>query len=113
MKPDFQIGFERFYLPGRQNPVTFAEGSEAFKILVGLRDEAHRVAISFHRQLRGKESFASALDSIPGLGPTLIKRLLMQFDSVDQIREASMQELYEVPGITTSLAEKIHQFLNT
>jgi len=104
---------ERFYLPGRQNPVTFAEGSEAFKILVGLRDEAHRVAISFHRQLRGKESFASALDSIPGLGPTLIKRLLMQFDSVDQIREASMQELYEVPGITTSLAEKIHQFLNT
>lgn len=103
---------ERFYLPGRQNPITFAEGSEAFKILVGLRDEAHRFAISFHRQLRGKESFASALDSIPGLGPTLIKRLLTQFDSVDQIREATLEELCELPGLTTPVAETILQVLN-
>jgi excinuclease ABC subunit C len=103
---------ERFYLPGRQNPVTFAEGSEAFKILIGLRDEAHRFAISFHRKLRDDKSFSSQLDSIKGLGPTLIKRLLTHFDSVKKIRESSVGELCEVQGITEKIAHKILDSLN-
>ncbi len=103
---------ERFYLPGRQNPVTFAEGSEAFKILVGLRDEAHRFAISFHRKLRDDKSFGSQLDRIKGLGPTIIKRLLTHFESVSEIKEASVAELCEVQGITEKLANIILDQLN-
>jgi excinuclease ABC subunit C len=102
---------ERFYLPGRQNPVTFAEGSEAFQILVGLRDEAHRFAIEFHRQLRGEHSFASQLDEIKGLGPTLKKRLLTQFDSVEHIKNASTVELEQVPGMTKALSQRVLQHL--
>ena len=98
---------ERFYLPGRQNPVTFAEGSEAFKILVGLRDEAHRFAIQFHRKLRDDKSFASELESIKGLGPTLIKRLLTHFDSVKDIGASSVGELCEVQGVSEKLAQDI------
>ncbi len=104
---------ERFYLPGRQNPVTFAEGSEAFKILVGLRDEAHRFAISFHRKLRDDRSFSSELDKIKGLGPTITKRLLTHFESVKDIKEASMAELCEVQGVTQKLADTILVQLNS
>lgn len=104
---------ERFYLPGRQNPVTFAEGSEAFKILIGLRDEAHRFAISFHRKLRDGKSFSSQLDKIKGLGPTITKRLLTRFDSVKDIKEASLGELCEVQGITDTLAQGILDALNS
>ncbi len=103
---------ERFYLPGRQNPVTFAEGSEAFKILVGLRDEAHRFAITYHRKLRDNQSFGSELDDIKGLGPTLIKKLLIQFGSVSEIRSKSVEELRQVPGLTTKVAEEIIKHLN-
>lgn len=104
---------ERFYLPGRQNPVTFAEGSEAFRILVGLRDEAHRFAISFHRKLRDDKSFSSQLDQIKGLGPTLIKRLLTNFESVSAMKEASIGELCEVQGVTEKLALTIVEVLNS
>lgn len=98
---------ERFYLPGRQNPVTFAEGSDAFKILVGLRDEAHRFAIRFHRKRRELKTFASQLDDVKGLGPTLIKRLLTQFGSVEEIRNANLSELLEVPGLTEKVATEL------
>ncbi len=95
---------ERFYLPGRQNPVTFTEGSEAFKILVGLRDEAHRFAITFHRKQREKQSLESRLDQINGLGPVLTKRLLRHFDSVASLKRASMDELCKVRGVSKRLA---------
>lgn len=103
---------ERFYLPGRQNPVTFAEASDAYKILIGLRDEAHRFAISFHRKLRDNKSFSSQLDSIKGLGPSLIKRLLTHFESLEDIKTASIAQLCEVPGIHEKLANEINQTLN-
>ncbi len=95
---------ERFYLPNRANPVTFAEGSEAFKILVSLRDEAHRFAISFHRKLRDEKSFSSQLNNVKGLGPTLVKRLLTHFDSLESMKEASVEELCEVNGMNKALA---------
>ena len=98
---------ERFYLPGRQNPVTFAEGSAAFKILVGLRDEAHRFAISFHRKLREDRTLKSQLDDIKGLGDVLKKRLLENFESIDKLGQASIEDLVQVKGITKKLAEKI------
>ena len=103
--------FERFYLRGRQNPVTFAEASEAYKILIGLRDEAHRFAISFHRKLREDQTLKSQLDSIKGLGPKLKKRLLESYESVEAIRQTSVSELSSVEGISKKLAETILQSL--
>ena len=99
--------FERFYLPGRQNPVTFAEASEAYKILIGLRDEAHRFAITFPRKLRAHHTLKSLLESSKGLGPKLKKRLLESYESVEAISQTSVSELSSVEGISKKLAETI------
>ncbi|MCB0378775.1 MAG: excinuclease ABC subunit UvrC [Bdellovibrionales bacterium] len=104
---------ERFYLPGRQNPVTFAEGSEAFQILIGLRDEAHRFAIQFHRKLRDDQSLKSRLDSVKGLGDTLKKRLLKHFDSVEAITNSNYLEIAEVQGVSEKLAKSILSHLQS
>jgi excinuclease ABC subunit C len=98
---------ERFYLPGRANPVLFRVGSEAFQILVGIRDEAHRFAITYHRKIREASSLESELDSVVGLGEEKRKELLKKFGHVDALREASVEELSQVPGIGKALAEKI------
>ena len=101
---------ERFYLPDRQNPVTFTEGSEAFKILVGLRDEAHRFAIAFHREQREKQSLKSQLDQVKGLGPVLISRLLRRFGSVTGLKKVSPDDLCKVKGVNKKLALEIVVF---
>lgn len=98
---------ERFFLPGRQNPVTFARHAEALNILVQLRDEAHRFAISFHRKLRQNRSLESALDEIKGLGPKRKQDLLKEFGSVAALRDASVEELLKVKGLSRLLAERI------
>jgi len=98
---------ERFYLPGRSNPVTFAEGSPAFRILVGLRDEAHRFAIEYHRKLRESSSLHSVFDDIHGVGEVLKKRILTEFSSVDEIREKGVSALEKVKGVNSDLAERI------
>lgn len=109
---DLKSTEERFYLPGRSNPVVFKSNSEAFKILVSLRDEAHRFAIQYHRKLRGKEMLSSELDQIPGLGEVRKKALLKAFESVDEIRHAELDELIKIDGINTKLAQEIVQALN-
>jgi len=76
-----------------------------------VRDEAHRFAITSHRKKRTKAGIASRLDAIPGIGPARRKALLKHFGSLPNIQAASMQELSEVPGITTVLAEAIKEHL--
>ena len=98
---------ERFFLPGRQNPVVFARNSVAFQILTGIRDEAHRFAITFHRKLREERSLSSALDEINGLGEVKKKALLKKFGSVEAISQANADELCEIKGITPVLAQRI------
>ncbi|MDB2425939.1 excinuclease ABC subunit UvrC [bacterium] len=98
---------ERFYLPGRQNPVVFREGSEPFKILVGLRDEAHRFAIGFQRKLQKTKSLSSVFDDIKGLGPAKKKLLLTTFETISDIKKASVEELCQLKGITEDLAKKV------
>ena len=98
---------ERFFLPGRQNPVTFANNSEALAILVGIRDEAHRFAITFHRKLRDNVSLSSVLDEITGLGEKRKQRLLKKFESVEGIKAASVEEIAELPTFNRVLAERI------
>jgi excinuclease ABC subunit C len=98
---------ERFFLPGRQNPVLFLPNSEAHHILVNIRDEAHRFAITYHRKLRDELSFESVLDHIVGLGEKRKTDLLKAFPSVDAIREASLDDLAKVSGINRALAGRI------
>lgn len=98
---------ERFFIPGRQNYVTFAKTSEALHILVGLRDEAHRFAITYHRKLRGERTLASVLDSIPGLGEKRKTALLKKFETLEGIGAAPLEALLEVPGMNRVVAERV------
>ena len=103
---------ERFFLPGRQNPVVFRSNSEPFRILVSLRDEAHRFAITYHRKLRDRQSLKSELDAVHGLGEKRKTELLKHFGSVEAIRNADPEELAGLKTISLSLAKKIVKELN-
>jgi len=98
---------ERFFLPGRKNPVILRSGSAALFLLERLRDEAHRFAITYHRKLRNKATLRSSLEDIPGVGPGRRKALLKYFGSLKKIREASLEELQQMPGLPARVAEDI------
>lgn len=102
---------ERFFLPGRKNPVTLRAGSPTLFLLERLRDEAHRFAITHHRKLRGKAALASPLDAIPGIGPQRRKQLLKHFGSLKRLRAASQAEIETVPGFSAKLAAEVHRQL--
>lgn len=102
---------ERFFLPGRKNPVNFRSGSACLFLLERLRDEAHRFAITYHRKLRNKASLRSSLDDIPGVGPSRKKKLLKHFGSLKKIKQAPLEELKQVPGLPETLAEMIYHAL--
>jgi excinuclease ABC subunit C len=103
---------ERVFIPGRQNPVVFPKNSEALHILTGIRDEAHRFAITYHRKLRENRSLESELDAITGLGEKRKKALLKRFESIEQIKVTNVQELAGLPGFNQVLAERILLHLN-
>ncbi|WP_295693876.1 excinuclease ABC subunit UvrC [Lapillicoccus sp.] len=104
---------EEVWVPGQDFPVILPRTSEGLYLLQRVRDEAHRFAITFHRQRRSKAMTTSALDGIPGLGVTRQKALLKHFGSVKRLRSATAPEIEEVPGIGASLAavvvERLHQ----
>ena len=103
---------ERFFLPGRQNPLTFLGNSEALQILVGIRDEAHRFAITFHRKLRGDRTLSSVLDAITGLGEKRKKALLKHFGSIEAIKAASVEQLTALPQMNRVVSERVLVQLN-
>jgi excinuclease ABC subunit C len=103
---------EEVWLPGQAFPVILPRTSEGLYLLQRVRDEAHRFAIAFHRQRRSKAMTTSVLDGIPGLGDTRRKALLRHFSSVKRIKEASMEQIREVPGIGVALAATIHATLH-
>lgn len=102
---------ERFFLPGRKNPVLLRQGSPALFLLERLRDEAHRFAITHHRKLRGKAALHSALEDIAGVGPARRQMLLKYFGSLRRVREASLEELLAVPGLPDSVARVVYDRL--
>ncbi len=102
---------ERVFLPGRKNPVILKRNSNALFLLQRVRDEAHRFAITYHRQLRRRERLRSALDMIAGIGTTRRNRLLRHFGSLRRIRAASIEDLARVPGISSALAAQIKEDL--
>jgi len=102
---------EEVWLPDRPDPVILPRTSEALYLLQRVRDEAHRFAITYHRQKRSRTMTQSALDGIPGLGELRRKALLRTFGSVKRLRAATVDEIAEVPGVGRRTAEAIHAAL--
>jgi excinuclease ABC subunit C len=101
--------FEEVYLPGRADPVRIPRQSEALYLLQRIRDEAHRFAITYHRQLRGKRMTHSVLDDIPGLGPTRKKRLLKEMGGVTAVKAASFETLAALPWLPDAVAQAVYE----
>jgi excinuclease ABC subunit C len=104
---------EEVWLPGEEYPVILPRSSEGLYLLQRVRDEAHRFAIAYHRQKRGKAATTSALDDVPGLGPARRKTLLKHFGSVRKLSAASIEEIAAVPGIGSRLAATISAALGS
>ncbi|MFO0750990.1 MAG: excinuclease ABC subunit UvrC [Myxococcota bacterium] len=102
---------ERVFRPGQKNAIVLRQNSDELFLLQRLRDEAHRFAITFHRKLRSKRTIRSALDGVPGIGPSRRTALLTRFGSVAKLRDASLDELTQVPGISHALAARILELL--
>jgi excinuclease ABC subunit C len=92
--------------------VRIPRDSEALYLLQQVRDEAHRFAITYHRQLRGKKMTTSVLDDVPGLGPTRKTRLLKEFGSVKKLRELDEQQLLALPWLPDAVGAAVHARLH-
>ena len=84
--------------------------SEGFKLITRIQDEAHRFAIEYHRSLRSKSQVKSVLDEIPGVGPARRKALMRHFKSIEDVKNATVEELCRVPEIPVNVAEQIAGF---
>src|SRR5438128_2682835 len=102
---------ERVFLPGRKNPVVLKPSSPATHVLQCIRDEAHRFAIAYHRNLRSRVLLSSKLDGIPGVGPAKRRDLLRYFGSIDALTEASEEVLQRVGGVGPQTAREIRKAL--
>jgi excinuclease ABC subunit C len=103
---------EEIFLPGESNPLPTEADQPGLQLIRRLRDEAHRFAVSFHRQKRSDRMRRSRLDEIPGLGHHRQKELLATFRSIDYIREASPEQLRSVAGIGPKLAQQIYTYFH-
>jgi excinuclease ABC subunit C len=103
---------EEIYFPDRPDPLLIPRGSESLFVLQHLRDEAHRFAITYHRQKRERRALASPLDEIPGVGPTRKRALLKRFGSLAKLRQADAEEIARTPGIGPELARTISDRLH-
>ncbi|HVX21652.1 MAG TPA: excinuclease ABC subunit UvrC [Acidimicrobiales bacterium] len=104
--------FEEVYRPGSADPVRIPRGSEALYLLQRVRDEAHRFAVTFHRQRRGNRMTASVLDGVPGLGPTRRTRLVKEMGGVKALRAASAEELRALPWLPDRVADGVYAQLH-
>jgi excinuclease ABC subunit C len=104
---------DKVYLPQRSNPVQFGKEMDLLLFLQRIRDEAHRLAISYQRLRRGKKTLQSALDAVVGVGPRRKAMLLQTYGSVNNIAGASVEELGQVPGISSAVARSIKEALSS
>ncbi len=102
---------EELFLPGRKDSLLLPRHSQGLYLIQRIRDEAHRFAITAHRNRRSKAGLASRLDSVPGIGPARRKALLMKFGSIEAIQQASLEELLAVKGISEELAQSLKSLL--
>jgi excinuclease ABC subunit C len=99
---------EEIFLPGKSESVILARSSSALRLITGIRDEAHRFAITFHRKRRSKRTLNSELEEIPGIGEQSKFILLKELGSVDRVREADIDSLTKIKGIGVKTAQTIY-----
>ncbi|MBS58171.1 MAG: excinuclease ABC subunit C [Chloroflexi bacterium] len=102
---------EELFVPESPEPIILPRDSQGLFLLQRLRDEAHRFAITFHRQLRSQKSLKSKIDDVPGIGPKKRKLLINHFGSMKNIQKSSIEEISSLPGINKSLAKTLLEFL--
>jgi excinuclease ABC subunit C len=98
---------EELFVPNQHNSIYLERHSQGLYLTQRIRDEAHRFAITAHRERRRKQGLASQLDMIPGIGPARRHALLNKFGSIDGIRKAPAEEIAEIRGITLEMAQSI------
>ena len=100
--------FEEVYVPGLADPIRLPRQSEALYMLQRIRDEAHRFAITFHRELRGKRMTTSVLDEVPGLGPVRRKRLIKELGGVTAVKRAELDQLQSLAWLPDTVAQAVY-----
>ena len=103
--------YEELWLPFAGEPLILPRGSQGLYLIQRIRDEAHRFAITYHRQVRSGKTFKSLLDEIPGIGPKRKKALLRRYGSARAISQASVDELATLEGMTRDAAERVKEFI--
>ena len=102
---------EALFVPDRGDPVLLPRNSQGLFLVQRIRDEAHRFAVTYHQKLRARQGITSQLEQIPGIGPQRRKHLLKEFGSLDAMRQATIDELMSVPGVSRSVAEQVKSLL--
>jgi len=102
---------EELFIPESPEPIILPKDSQGLFLMQRLRDEAHRFAITFHRQLRSKNTLKSKIDDVPGIGPKKRKLLINHFGSMKNIQNSSVEEISSLPGINKSLAKSLLEYL--
>ncbi len=103
---------EELWLPGWDEPVVLPTGSPSLYLVKRVRDEAHRFAIEYHRELRGRAMSASVLDDVPGVGPKRKKAILAKFGSLKKLRAASIEDIAAISGVGRDVAEAVVEALH-
>ena len=105
--------FEEVFVPGQSDPIRIPRQSEALYLLQRLRDEAHRFAIAYHRQLRDKRMTRSVLDDVPGLGPTRKKRLVKELGGIRAVKAASLDDLRALAWLPDAVGQAVHDRIHS
>ena len=103
--------FEELYVPGRSDPIILPAKAPALYLVQRIRDEAHRFAVTYHRQVRGRRALGSLFDDVPGIGPARRAALLRKFGSIRALRDASVEEIAAAPLMSQALAERVKNAL--
>ena len=96
----------------KNEEIAIDRNSESFRLITRIQDEAHRFAITFHRQLRGKKQVHSVLEDIPGVGPARRKDLMRHFENIDAVRNATVEQLKELPSMNEKSAQDVYNFFH-
>jgi excinuclease ABC subunit C len=104
---------EEVFLPNESHPVDFKGHLKARYLLQRVRDESHRFAVGYHRIIRDRSAVTSLLQGVKGIGPSRLRALLNNFDSVEKVKSATLEELQAVPHFSKELAQKLYQHFHT